>query len=288
MNASLRTLALLSLLAVPLAGCGKEPTSPVLPSAQAPALPPASSMNFDFGFFEQNGGAQVAAQYPTGVEATQERSHWINAVVRVIYLNLTVADLFEAPVLALNAALGQEPTLGEDGWWTWTYTFQKDGHDVTLKLRAYVNGQVVTWRMLVTDPSAAPPMSDFVWFTGETRLANDSGYWLFNERVGADPLAVARIDWSNASATKRQLSFRNVREGTEDFGDQLEYRLDGTDVSVTFHDASANQDALITWDEATGRGSIQVPDYNGGARGCWDEQQQNVDCAPAAVATAIR
>jgi len=285
MNATLRTLSLLAIVFT-LSGCGKEPTAPPVTTETPPALPPASSMQVDFGFFDRNGAAQVVAEHPGGVEVQADRSHWINAVVRVVFINLTVADLLEEPWLALHAALSQKATLGDDGWWTWVFAFRKDDHDVTLRLRARIDGGLVTWRMLVTDPSVG--LANFPWFNGETQLANDSGFWLFHAPVGGEPVDVARIDWSNASLTQRQLSFRNVVEGSPEFGDQLEYRLEGAAASLTFHDASAATDATIEWNETSGRGSIHVPDYNGGERGCWDEQLQNTVCEPSLVATSRR
>ena len=47
---------------------------------------------------------------------------------------------------------------------------------------------------------------------------------------------------------------------------------------MNFYDASENLNADITWDEVTGAGSIQVPDYNDGERACWDEDQDDIEC----------
>jgi hypothetical protein len=277
MKIRLATLALLALFMPVLAGCGKEPTAPVA-KQDAPAVPPAASMNFDFAFFEAHGAAQLAAAHPNGVDATAAKSNWINAVVRVVYLNLTVADAFAPPVLALGAALNTQPVLGEDGWFTWTYAFTDKGHDVTLRLRARVDGATVTWRMHVTDPQASPPMQDFLWFTGETRLQNDRGFWIFNDRRDGGAVAVARIDWTDAGERDRSLTFRNIDPLSADHGDALEYLVAGVQVSVTFHDESAHSDYDITWNEQDGTGSLRVPDYNGGERACWDEHQEDGEC----------
>lgn len=277
MKTRLASLALLAVLAAPLAGCGKEPTAPITPSSQAPAPPPAASLNFDFSFFDRNGGTALAA-LPAGAEGTQLKSNWINAVTRVVFLNLTVADLFSTPVYALNAALSQTPVLGDDGWFTWTYTVTEQGRTITLRLRGRVDGAIVTWRMYADDSAATPAMSNFLWFTGESRLDNTTGHWIFNDRREAKAVAVARIDWNAASATKRSLAFSNVETGSADMGDRLEYRVDGAIVSVTYHDQSENKDADIRWNETTGTGSLTVPDYNNGQRACWDEHQEDMVC----------
>ena len=195
-----------------------------------------------------------------------------------MYLNLTVASTFTPPTLALGAALHSEPVLGDDGWFTWTYAFDDQGHDVTLRLRGRIEGATVLWRMLVTDPQASPPMQDFLWFSGETRLQNDRGFWVFNDRRDGDPVAVARIDWINASVRDRSLTFRNVDAVSPDHGDQLQYRVADALASITFRDESARMDYDITWNELDGTGSLRVPDYNDGERACWDEQQEDCVC----------
>lgn len=286
MKTRLATVALLALFVPVLTGCGKQPASPAKSASDAPAVPPASSMNFDFNnFFDQHGAAEVHAAHPNGVDATAAKSNWINAVTRVVYINLTVADLFAAPALALQAALHTEPVLGDDGWFTWTFSFTDNGHDVTLRLRGRIDGAIVTWRMLVTDPQATPAMQDFVWFTGETRLQNDRGFWIFNDRRNGEAVAVARIDWNSVSERDRSLSFRNVETGSADFGDQLEYRVADAIASITFLDASTQASFDITWNELDGTGSLMVPDYNNGERACWDEHQENCVC-PSAVSLA--
>ena len=288
MKTRLATLALLALFVPVLAGCGKDPASPARSANEPPAVPPASSMNFDFNnFFDQHGAAQVRAAHPNGVDATAAKSNWINAVTRLVYINLTVADLFAAPVLALQAALHTEPVLGDDGWFTWTYSFTDNGHNITLRLRGRIDGAIVTWRMLVTDPQATPAMQDFAWFTGETRLQNDRGFWIFNDRRNGEAVAVARIDWTSVSERDRSLTFKNVETGSADFGDQLEYRVADALASITFFDASSAASFDITWNELDGTGSLKVPDYNNGERACWDEHQENRVC-PAEATFAQR
>lgn len=279
MHRRIAAIALVALLVPVLTGCGKEPLSPTPAASQAPAVPPSSTMAFDFSFFDERGAAQTFAAHPNGVEATADASNWINAVVRVVYINLTVADVFSAPVQALNAALSQEPTLGDDGWFVWRYSFTEAGRIVSLRLRARVDGAFVTWQMYATDPGATPALTDFLWFTGESRLTNDVGHWVFNTTGASGPVPVARIDWDATTAGQELLTFRNVQSGSADFGDQLTYRTNGDIAAILFHDASEAEDADITWNERTGTGSLLVPDYNGGLRACWDEHQQNTVCA---------
>ncbi|MBI5710657.1 MAG: hypothetical protein HZC42_10195 [Candidatus Eisenbacteria bacterium] len=277
------TLVLLA--AAALTGCSKEPTRPVsTPAAQAPSLPPAETMQFDFSFFEP--GARLAADRSAleGSTAAQSKSNWINAAVRVAFINLMVADAFAPPTLAFQAAIHTRPVLQPDGWFLWTYVWSDTGaHQVTVRLRGRVDGALVTWQLRVSDNQAAPPVNDFLWFSGQSRITNESGYWVFNELKEGNEVEVARIDWINRALNDRELAFTNIKAGTPDQGDRLTYKVAGAIVSVLFHDQSESRDADITWNRIAGSGSLLVPDYNNGERACWDERQENMVCPPTAL-----
>jgi hypothetical protein len=276
MNTSIRTLALTVLVAMTLVGCGNDSTGPEGEAPEAPTLPPASSMQFDFSFFES--GDPLAGK--SGAESSPEASHlnWINAVVRVAYINLVVADIFAPPVAAFQAAIHTFPVHQSDGSFLWTYTWVDGQHEVVIKLRGRLDGDHVDWALRVTDEQATPPLDDFLWFYGESSLVSESGFWIFNDREGTEPVEVAQIDWSVEPNDDRQLSFENIREGDEEYGDTLTYSVDATIISVDFYDASENLRADITWDELTGAGSLLVPEYNNGERACWDENQEDTIC----------
>jgi hypothetical protein len=48
--------------------------------------------------------------------------------------------------------------------------------------------------------------------------------------------------------------------------------------TLVYHDASASVDGTIVWNDRTGEGSIDVPDYRDGEKSCWDARQYDVEC----------
>jgi hypothetical protein len=279
-----RILALMSLalvLATVWSGCAEKSTSPRTAENQPPALPPAESMKFDFSFFESQGAAN-----PQSETEAVGHDHWLNAVVRVFAINLFISDAFAPPFLAFQAAIHTTPVLQDDGSYLWTYVWNDPssdpaGRQITIRLRGRIEGVRVHWQLHVDDPGANPPLVDFLWFSGESGIVSNEGFWLFNDIQDGHEVANARIDWRVQAPRDRFLAFECTREGSEGYGDRLTYQVGGPVVTILFHDASADTDADIMWNETTGAGSLQVPDYNEGARACWDSQRNDVDCGPA-------
>lgn len=273
----MRTTILAPLLALALAGCGDETTAPPVGQPEPPTLPPAETMRFDFSFFgsERDLGAALQSQS----EEAGTKFNWLNAVVRVAYINLAVAQAFTPPAAAFHAALSTQPIIEEDGTFLWTYRWiSPEAREVVIRLRGRIDGVHVDWSLRVSDDQQEPPLDDFLWFYGRSTLIGRSGWWIFLDPRRGEGTEVFRIDWHYENPADRNLRFENIDEGHEEFGDRLAYRVDAPIVSVTFYDASENRTADITWDRGTGTGSLKVPDYNDGERACWDENQEDIEC----------
>ncbi len=280
MKAGTRVMLAGIIVTAVLAGCGKDPaTVDDLGQHQAPPLPPAASMQFDLSFFQAPHGVAAdpnAAQSETGAATS---FNWLNATIRVAYINLVIAGIFTPPTAAFLAAIHTQPIVEDDGSFLWTYVWQ-DGpnHDVTIHLRGRIEGVQVNWSLRVTDPQADPPLDDFLWFYGQSNIVSNQGYWLFNNLVNNEEVLVARVDWVVRAPRDRELSFQCLDEGSDNYDDTLTYSVKGAIVSVAYFDASESLEADITWNEQTGSGSLMVPDYNNGERACWDEHQQDIEC----------
>ena len=114
MKKNLATPALLALFVPMLAGCGRAHGSRRAHTVNAPAVPPAASLNFDFPALRRTPRRRTPRTERRGSHARAQQL--INAVVRVVYLNLTVADINEFRCRA-PGALSQQPVLGDDGWY---------------------------------------------------------------------------------------------------------------------------------------------------------------------------
>lgn len=272
-----RPLALLipALCIAILAGCGKETSTP---TQEPPSLPPAESLQFDLSFFQRQ-DLPAQAQGAQGTEEALAKFNWLNAVVRVAYVNLAVVQNLTPPSLAFSAAVHTWPVLEEENTWLWTYVWVgPENVPFTIHLRGHLQETHVEWSLRVTAPTAVPPLDDFLWFSGEASIESNSGYWVLNDFEDGASAPCARIGWDYPTLLNRTLAFENIEVGNPDIGDKLAYRVDGVMISVKFHDASTGVDSDVTWNAQTGAGSLQVPDYNQGQRACWDERQEDVLC----------
>ena len=234
-------------------------------------------MQFNFGMMASGGNQGMSTIQ--SAEETQTKRNWFNALVRVTVVDLAIRTALVPPTLAFAAALSEDPVPQQDGSWLWVYHWNNpEGHDCEIRLLGRIDGHDVDWELSVKDLEAMLESEPVVWFYGQTNIVNDSGYWVFNHVEDGNEEEFIRIDWSVEANDQRSLVFANIREGHEEFGDELSYTVDGTIFTMNFYDASENLNADITWDEVTGAGSIQVPDYNDGERACWDEDQDDIEC----------
>lgn len=279
-----RTLALSLVATLALFGCSEDTTSP---EEEAPALPPMSTMNVDLSFFVEDSDGDPTTRHARGPSHDNFYAAWTTATL----VNLTMVGVFAPPALAFDTAISTTPTKQDDESWLWSYGWEdSQGRMVAIELQAWPDALAGTidWELRISDNQAEPPYEDFVWFTGQSSTTANTGHWIFYDRAdagetarGGEARAVVRVDWDLEDESHKSLAIEVIDEMHEDFGDSLTYALDATIASMTFYDASTEVSSDITWDELTGAGSIQAPDYNEGVRACWDEVQVDVECAPA-------
>jgi hypothetical protein len=263
---------LVIVLAVAMFGC----TNNTEPESPAPDLPPLQSMQMDLSFFGDPGTAGAAA---AAAEATGLKLNFLNAAVRAAFVNVAVITVLTPPSLAFAAAIHTFPSY-DDGSYLWIYTWVDNGQDHQIRLRGTPDGNRVDWELYVVLPGAEAEL----WFRGQSHTDRDEGYWVFSDFTAPGDPEVLRIDWDVNSETDAELRFLNIHAGREEEGDELRYRVDGPMHSIEFSDASTGEDWDIIWNEVDGSGSLRVPGYNNGERACWDTDQNDVVCGPAAGA----
>jgi len=265
-------LALLLLLAaaLPLAGCGSDPAEPNH-AAQAPTLPDPERLVPDLAFFEP-GAALVDAD---GAKGAASKAHFVNAYLRVVVVDALTRLVLTPPVTAFAVALHTVPSPQPDGSWLWVYTWVNGEEEAQIRLRGREAGAYVEWEMRVSTVGFEPALDNVLWFEGRTAREGAEGRWLFHDHELAGNPVVAELAWGD-DAGGEYLTLAAV--AGPDAGDELTYRHAAPHCSVVFADASAGLDYDIRWNEADGSGSLQVPDYNGGARACWDTRQNDTEC----------
>lgn len=281
--------AMLALAAVLVAGCSNDTvTSPDVgdQTSGAPELPALSTMKAEFDFFgvtppaldersiESGKPSDALLQYA----AAASRTHWINAFVRVVFVQLLMYDALEEPIGAFALAVHSVPQPRSDGSYLWTYIFvDSDGTEYGIFLFGTPLSDRVVWRMEVSSNSPAMPLDHFVWFDGETMNDDSGGFWQFYDPVTATTgTETHRIDWTHGP-TEGVVTITANGVGHPDEGDYLEIRNSGLTASLEHYDASADELSRIEAN-ADGSGSITVPDYNNGQRACWDTSQIDTVC----------
>lgn len=271
----------LALAATALTGCSTDSspiTSTTTDEPVAPVVPPQAAFAFDFGLFDTPESRAYAETGELSREADSvTHLNWLNAAIRVLYLDAILTKALTPPATVLAIALNQAPTYQGQGTWLFAFDYTDNaGVEVSVRLYATVDtvGEIVTWEMVVSSNEHDPVLVDFLWFEGETSLVSDAGYFLFHETDGRD---AARMTYE-LDVAERSLLFEALDVESEDVGDFVRYSVDGDDVEVRVHDDSEGIDTVMEWSETTHAGSITAPDYNEGERACWDEQLLDVVC----------
>jgi hypothetical protein len=268
-----RSLPLVAAGALFLSGCGEDATSPSTPANEPPALPPLRTMQPDLHFFGDGEEAQRALESRSA--ETEGKLNFLNAAVRVAFVNVAVLTALTPPAEAFAIALGQDPVVQDDESFLWSYDYVgNEGERASIRLRGRLEGIHVEWEMRVSSTDFEPPVEDLLWFTGESSLLEDSGFWVFND---LDREEAARVEWTHTRQLERAV-FVNLDADSEGVGDRLTFEDTGDVSSLVYHDASTAIDGTIIWNERTGEGSIEVPDYRNGEKSCWDSRQFDVEC----------
>jgi len=259
--------ALFLVLTLNLTGCSDTDSNPTGPPAhQAPTLPDANQLDFDFSFFDEASQLEKSAQ-DQGIY-----DNFINAYLRTVVLDLMAHLVLAAPVTAFSAAVHTVPMPQPDGSWVWTYDWRHGHETVIISLRGMPAGEVVEW-----DLSLIPGgMGDGVlWFSGTTSGDGEEGSWIFHDLDNEGYPVCGEISWGETAAGGNFLQFLSREQDSD--GDTLRFEDNNPNFIITFAPGTGETSSFIRW-HADGHGSLMVPDYNGGAEACWDEDLFNIEC----------
>ena len=295
------TLICMVVLAVilSLTGCStdKQVTGPETPEQLT--LPSITTMKMDVDFFQS---AQVDSQSmrlgklvksPAAASPAALKLNYLNAAVRVFFLNVVAYSALAEPVAAFATAIHSVPQYQPDGSWLWTYVFvDNNGSEYSIFLRGKRMDTYVAWSMKVSSNDPAMLLDHFLWFEGEVKNDERSGYWQFYEpdssataaatSFAASELATSgvqsvRIDWQTSSAVDRRLAFLINKPDDPAEGSKLVFDETPEMATIEFYDAANDNSGEIIWNRE-GSGSIEWPDYKDGVKSCWDAWQYDTVC----------
>ena len=289
-------LALLAALFM-LPACSDDTGNPAEPEqlSDAPELPPMSTMVFNLDFLGIETPAVSQQSIETGKPGSElqaaeaaNRTNWINAFVRALYVQLLMYDALEEPIGAFALAIHSVPQEQDDGSYLWTYIFVDESVEYSIFLYGTPLEDSVKWRLEVSTNDPGFLLDHFVWFEGVAMNDNSQGYWQFFDPVltppgapsatATDGVETIRIDWQNPSATEHRLTITVNGEGHPEEGDYLEFFESSFVGTINHYDASEDMHSIIAW-YPDGSGSLTVPDYNNGEKACWDQEQKDTECA---------
>ncbi len=287
---------MVALFGVQACSSDDDPVGPKDDVSNAPALPDMSTMTMDLSFFGLAGLDQASIERGAPshelLTAGTGKDNFINAAVRVLFIQLTFCAAFEPPVAAFALAIHSVPQRQDDGSYLWTYIFVDDQVDYSIFLYGKDEGTYVAWRMEVSTNNPEMPLDHFVWFDGEAMKDDSEGYWQFYEPVlepvmntaagyaGTPGVRSIRINWVNAPGNVHTLTLLNNKDGADDEGDNLVFASSPAVCSVEFTDVSVGETYSIVWYH-DGSGYLLVPDYpeaSPGTQACWDTRQFDVIC----------
>jgi hypothetical protein len=294
MRKRLNIIGLMVLLAAfVLAGCSNENDPVAVEEQQAPNLPSVETMKLDIAFFESAGLPPQAVETgkldgPLAVTADGMHLNYLNAAVRVLYLDVVVFSALVEPVVAFQLAVRSVPQPQGDGSWLWTYIVVEGAKEYAIYLYGKDEGTYSSWRLEVSTNDPDMPLDHFTWFAGEVESDNSGGYWQFYEPE-KEPVSIAsaalatpgaesiRIDWTENGMDGNSLILLVNKAGDPAEGSMLTFEEVPEHCSVEFYDAGSGDTGTILW-RFDGSGYIEWPDFRNGTRSCWDNAQRDVDC----------
>ena len=249
-----------------LISCSNNPTEP--DQSQQPDLPPANSMTFDTGLFDnslQKTASSVGLNYTT-------------ARITVGLATATILVIMSVPTLTFAAAISQTPEFKE-GKWHWNYTVTDGNFSYQADLTGWIDtdSQESVWEMRITTSGFLNSLDGFLWYSGRAKLDISSGYWdIFDPTQPNSSVKVLRIDWQTNGTDQANVKFTGLRDDVAQ--KVLTYDANASARSMIYEDSSASTVTTVEWDAQTQAGSIIAPSYKNGDKACWDENLDDVAC----------
>ncbi|MBO6525309.1 MAG: hypothetical protein JJ971_15885 [Balneolaceae bacterium] len=188
----------------------------------------------------------------------------------ILEANLTI------PKVLLNAAQQNDPDEIASSEWEWSYSTTAQGNSYGVRLTAATNSNSdVNWKFYVTNSAVNPPLSNALFFEGNSDFNATSGSWIYYDLSTGDD--VSMITWTK-SENSASIDFEVTSGRNDNLGDTIKYNFDGTTKTLVYLDASSGEETTISFNTETKVGFIIAPNYNSGTKACWNENLENTAC----------
>lgn len=228
-------------------------------------MPPAESMTVDVSEMESASNKSIAKA---------AESNFNTALVAAGVAKIILEANLAIPKALITAAQDETAEAVNNTEWEWSYDTAANGQNFGVRLSANAEStDEVTWNFYVTNSVLG--LDNQIFFSGKSDYEATSGTWTyFNLESGQE---VSVVTWQRTedftSVTLEVESDRN-----NNLGDTISYEFDGTVKTVVFVDVSEDETTTISYNTETMTGFIISPNYNSGAKSCWDENLNNTTC----------
>jgi hypothetical protein len=205
----------------------------------------------------------------SGLASQRSRTCHFVASAMVGWSNVAVIAYTGLPTVAFLAGLTHTPVwLPLASSWVWSYAVPGLPNPTTVEVRAALSGSSGTaldWQMLVS--GTVQQLNRFQWVTGHSDTEGRNGYWLlYDYRYPTQQIQALRVNYAYQSENDRELSYHNVRQGSDTFGDSLSYSILATDAQALWFSAAQATTTRALWDTLDGHGRLKAAN---GDSCCW-------------------
>jgi hypothetical protein len=235
-----------------MTGCEKDKVTE--PEAEPPMIPPLSSFLMDFTDFISEGSA-AKTQHD---QAVLTKNNWGWAALNVAVWNSLITLGLAVPVAAYaNSFNDSQPDLLEDGTFVWIQEYTTQGKTYTAKLHGKLVGVTVQWKMYVSEEDG---YQDFLWYTGESDLYANEGFWILNKSP-SEPVSLLNITWHhNPESETGDIKYTNIEPGGPENGGYIFYGINNGSPYDAFYDVynmGKDNHTLIEWNRTTREGRVK-------------------------------
>ena len=218
----------------------------------------------------------------TSATKVQPGVHFTAAAFRVWPVSLIISANLVLPALIAQEALATDPFL-EDGAWTWFALTSFNDQPYSFSLVGTPSVSALEWSLNVNqlDQETQELQSSFQLVQATTDGTGKNGSWsLFYPGNDSTSQNVLNATFDLSADSMKTVTFDVPATASSNAGDQVRYETMGSVRTFRWSQVATSIEHVITWDSASGAGSITATNYNGGVQACWNQDLDDVPCTP--------
>lgn len=266
-----------------ITSCDDDPTGP--DPEDAPEPPSLDAVEMDLSTFEDadtytpaNRTGPESKAFLEHLDQLQQDEQFTAHEQAALFASMSESIIIS--MRALPSAFFQEHQWGDpevDGdTWSWEWSAQWEGESVTINITSESVGNERHWELRYTTEGMEEDLDNELLIASQVADDHSSGGWQIYDMFDEDkdePVWNLDFEMDGEITTMVELTFDEAEDG------QLLYERDNSTSTLQLWDvADEDSHTLIEWDNETGAGFIETPNFHDGERICWDENHEDVDC----------